>query len=1187
MREMVDGILNGNNVGETGSLDFSVSNVELSLMQGETVTGSFLIRGDSGALISGRVLSTDYRMELLTPDFSGGEAEIAYVFHGEGAEPGEVVKGAFRVISSLGEYSLPYVVTCRERVPLSSVGPVKNLIHFTNLARSDWQEALQLFYSGDFLNVLSERDAQFIPVYRGLSVYPGQEQNLEEFLIHAGKKQAVEFQAETPRISLEIPALEGEHPLLQQDLTIVRNGWGYVVLNVECDGGFLYTDKNLLTEDDFLGNYAQMSLYVDRGALRQGNNHGKVVFYNSFTSFEIDVTVKFGTAHLLNQMECNKKRLIVSLMQRYERFRTKKIGLQEWLGETGLLVEKLIAMDEMDPAASLFKAQLLITQDRRNEAQWLLSAATDLMERQGGREELWAYYLYLTTLISRDENQIRQVASEVESLYRRNPQSWRIAWLLLYLSEEFEKFPAERLRFLEEQFERGCNSFVIYIEALGTYQGNPSLLRKLGPFERQVLYYGIRRDYFSQELSERFLELLEKDREYSPILCRILEKLYERNQDERITQQMCALLVRGGVVGPKALPWYERGMEQQLRITNLYESFMSSLNLEERRGLPKAAVLYFSYQNKLDYEHSAFLYDHVLDNKVLYAEVYDKYLLKCKDFVTQQLGKGRINRHLARLYARMITPEMIKAQNADAFIRLLFASRIRVKDGRIKKVILYTKGSTLGQEYPLASGEACMPIYGNATILFEDAFGNRFGDEIPFETETYMQPDPFLAEILKYNVQAPEFDLYVIDRAGQAPLEGEVAERAVRLCSWSCLDPYWKKDLCLRLTKQFYESGEFERMDEVLAHLDGLQLSLAERMEAARYLTLRGNYDVPRAWTYKYGPYFLDANTLARLTESCIAEDCGEDPVIMASAIYLFHRGKGNTALLGWLGQWAEGTTKELRDIWLEMRANELDVTALEERILVQLMFTGSYVGEKQEIFNDYYHVVGACDVTRAYCIRSSYDYFVREKEADGIIFRVLLEDFKWGIPLQKVCKLAFLKYYALNPTETSREVDEALDVFLREMMAEKIYFGFYRRLRQQRYLLGELSDKVIVEYHTRPGGRARIHYVISREDGQEQEYLSENMRDVFGGICCKEFVLFYGETLQYYVTEEIGGKEAMTATGSLQCPEPESDAAGTKYDKINEMKLSRSLQKHETFDEELESYYFKEFCGESLFVMR
>lgn len=1189
--EIVEQILAGNFAGENGYLDFSCTKIELSVSQGENISGSFVIRGESGSIVNGRVISTDYRMECLTPDFNGRESEIAFVFHGDSVEEGESVKGAFRVISSQGEYALPFVITCEAHRLESSMGPVRNLFHFTNLAKSSWQEALDLFYSPDFARVLQGNDARYLAIWQGLSAWQGQEQNMEEFLIHIGKKQAVEFWPEQKQISLEVLPSEGEYQLLEQEITIVRNGWGYTVLNVECDGGFLYTEKTLLSENDFIGNYARLPIYIDKSLLRPGNNNGKIVIYNSFASMEVDVQVKLGTGHILNQVNLTKKKTMVSLMSLYENFRTKRLSLAGWLQETENLVEKLLMVEGDNPAFRLYKAQVLITQERQNEAGWFLDHARDLLENsEEENDELWAYYLYLTTLVTRDEEEVAKVAAEVETMYKRNPDSWRIAWLLLYLSEEYTKMPAVKLQFLERQFERGCTSFVLYIEALQLLNNNPTLLRKLGMFEQQVLYYGIRRDYFGTELAERFLGLLDKNRDYSPVLCRILEKMYTKRRDSRIVQEMCILLTRGSVTSPNASVWYERGVEEQLRITNLYEAYMMSLDPDNTRSIPKAAVLYFAYQNNLDYARTALLCDYVLDNKALFADHYDRYLAKSRDFVEEQIGKERISRHLAGLYARLITPEYITEQNAGKLTRLLFATRIRVEDKRMRKVIIYPEGSRLGLEYPLVDGETIAPIYGNGySLLFEDAFGNRFAQEIPHELEKFMIPGKYVPELMKYETDCPEFDLWLVrEKAEGDTLTPDLVKRAERLCGWEYLEPSLKKQLSLRLMKQYYEMDQAQELEAILEKTEDVELTISERTEVIRYLVLTGSYDRAMEWIRIYGPYFPDANTLSRLIGGVLAGGSEEkDPAVLAAALYLFHRGKHNSAMLEYLGRYVEGSGKELRDIWKELKGNGLNSQALEERILTQLMYTGAYVGEKTAVFESYYQNAGDCDVVRAFLIMSCFEYFVREKLTDGVIFRILMDYFKWGVPIQKVCKLAFLKYYAENSSEVGRDINEALDCFLREMMAEKIHFEFYRNLKGQRHLLGELNDKVIVEYRAKPGSHARIHYVILQEDGEPQEYLSENMRDIYGGVCNREFVLFFGETLQYFIQEEADGEEQLTESGTIQRSEADMEAAGSRYGMINDIVISRNLRDYDTLDSELENYYFREFCGESLFTLK
>ena len=131
-----------------------------------------------------------------------------------------------------------------------------------------------------------------------------------------------------------------------------------------------------------------------------------------------------------------------------------------------------------------------------------------------------------------------------------------------------------------------------------------------------------------------------------------------------------------------------------------------------------------------------------------------------------------------------------------------------------------------------------------------------------------------------------------------------------------------------------------------------------------------------------------------------------------------------------------------------------------------------------------------------------------------------------------------------------------------------------------------ELRDKTIVEYTAKPGAKARIHYVIQKEEGDSGEYLSEYMRDVYGGVCTKEFVLFFGETLQYYVTEEADGEEQLTESDSVQKSEMDYVRQESRFDKINDVIISRTMEDYDALDEALEDYYRAEYYNSRLFTL-
>ena len=86
MRRTVERILNGQFDYEKGSLDLSLSRIELTLAPDEIYTGSFFIKAVRGRLTEGRVYSSVIRMELIVDSFSGLESEIGYTFSAQGLE---------------------------------------------------------------------------------------------------------------------------------------------------------------------------------------------------------------------------------------------------------------------------------------------------------------------------------------------------------------------------------------------------------------------------------------------------------------------------------------------------------------------------------------------------------------------------------------------------------------------------------------------------------------------------------------------------------------------------------------------------------------------------------------------------------------------------------------------------------------------------------------------------------------------------------------------------------------------------------------------------------------------------------------------------------------------------------------------------------------------------------------------
>ena len=224
---------------KTDVLEFSDISLELSLKQGETAEGSFIVYAPGDVPVEGWIVSSQIRMECLAEEFIGIKETIPYRFSAKGTEPGDIVEGAFFIVTNYGEYELPYRVEIENDEIESSVGTIKNMFHFTNLAKENWEEAVKIFYSPRFKNIFSGGlDRQYYSAYKGLSAVYGNERNMEEFLLEINKKQRVEFVPEKTEILIEDPVDISRH-----EIVIARNGWGYTSLELKAEGDFLRIEK--------------------------------------------------------------------------------------------------------------------------------------------------------------------------------------------------------------------------------------------------------------------------------------------------------------------------------------------------------------------------------------------------------------------------------------------------------------------------------------------------------------------------------------------------------------------------------------------------------------------------------------------------------------------------------------------------------------------------------------------------------------------------------------------------------------------------------------------------------------------------------------------------------------------------------------------------------------------------------
>ncbi len=1185
MREVIDKLLAGKFLYTARSLDFSTARVELSMAPGEVIEGSFTIFGPENAPVFGVITATDLRMEVLTPEFSGSPYEVSYRFNTRGLSQGDVLKGDFRIISNQGEYVLPFVVTVRVDHIASSLGDIRNLFHFANLAKTNWDEAVDLFYSSAFITIFKGNDAQFESLYRGLSITPGSQQNVEEFLIAISKKQPVQFLFDQEQLQVEYRGTSSEHVI-----AITRNGWGYTELKMKTDGDFISLAKDRIAEEDFVGNSARIKVRVNSDRLHEGNNFGKITFYNNFISIDFPVTVKVELAdrHLTADYQ-EMKRLTVQLVRIYENFSCKKITPRAWLTETGKIIAKMNAIDDKNLEVRLYTAHYYITAGRVNEGQWILDQLRREVEDEKG-DTLYSYYLYLSTLCSKEDAFINDISERLEGIFRRNPDNWRIAWILQYVSEEFATSSPRKWMMLEEQFSYGCRSPILYLEAMNLLNDSPSMLTKLDKYELFVLEYGAKRQIMSLNLIDQMVYLSLRARNFDKRLFNILKAAYEIKENDEVLESIVSLLIKGGRTDSSSFEWYKKGVERELRITRLYEYYMMSIYTDENGLLPceinKMVLMYFSYQSDLEYDKNAILYRYIHEHRQDYPELYETYVPQIEKYLMAQLDKGRNSRDLGYLYKNLLTKQMVDAANASKVLSILYTSEIRTSDKRVTGVcVIYDKCE--GQmRYPVVDGSAYVPLYGSDYAVFlTDHEDNRYAASIPYTNTKLMLPGKLYGYAIPYIQKGKEnLDLFLCDLGRNAyTIDMDNVGRYRDLAESDMVRKRCRDEIRNNLIRFYYDNDFTRQLTEYLQNIDPEGLTTKERGEMIELISMAGLYEKALEWTIEYGTYGVEPKVAMRLCSRLLDRDLlkmGDRELEVAH--YAFRNGKYDEPVLSYLVAGFNGTVKEMRDIWKAAESFGLDTYALSERIIIQMLYSGAFIGEKTEVFRSYVRRGANTDVELAFLSQSAYDNFVHGSVTDRFIFDIIEKMALEKVSLQDVCQLAYLHYYAVEK-KSGEEINENVAVrFLRDLLSRDIYFPFFADFEGFLPDIVQFLDKTMLEYRTAPGTHCFVHYRFDNDAGGE--YKSVEMREMYEGIYVCHFIIFFGEKMQYYITEEGQEDGAVTESGTIQKSDIVKDHLTGRFSLINDVMIGETLQDYDTVDSLIEEYYRKRFICDKLF---
>ena len=717
----------------------------LTIGEGEVFRGSFTIKSLSDGTIRGLVYPSSFRMRCIDQGFEGNPVKVEFEYDGRGLRPGHVEQGKFTVVCSGGEYELAFTALIEKPYVMTAYGKVQSTDDFKRLAIKDYSEAQKLFRSREFYEVLKYENPRTFTLYDNMRKWALDEQAMEEFLVGIKQKECIFL-----TLSGEGMLFEDLKEATKGMLTITKNTWGFMPISIRTEGDFLKVGRGEITTDDFVGNVYTMEFVVDPDKLHAGRNLGKLKLVTPYEILNYEIEVLQNGKYTEDRREIEF--LVAQILKEYVACEAGRIDVNTWVESALEKSKDMIRCAPMSDELQLFQAHIYIKGGRIEEAKWILENYNYNRFAVGKDPMSNAYYLYLTALIRKTGSHVERVIDEIGKTYLRHQDSLPMLLMLLSIDPQY-KDPYRRIKVLEQQYYGyDVNSVLFYLESYICFQEKSNLLKKLGKFELQVLNFATKYRLLSRELAMYVVNLASQQKHYSEGLFRILERIYDVFKEPMVLNAICTLLIKGNRNQRRYFVWYQRAVDAELKIAQLYEYYMATIEEEKvRDALPRSIFLYFMHGNNLNYRKAALLYANLITYEQYASDLYISYREQMVEFAWDQLMKRHINESLKIIYKRFCTEEDMTGERLEAMRDICYAYKVTAKVHDLQYVLVIEKDGTVKQRVPYRAEGTIVYLYDKeARIVWESKEGRHFTDSIPFETQRMFYEPRFLEMCKKY-----------------------------------------------------------------------------------------------------------------------------------------------------------------------------------------------------------------------------------------------------------------------------------------------------------------------------------------------------------------------------------------------------------------------------------------------------
>ena len=882
------------------------------------------------------------------------------------------------------------------------------------------------------------------------------------------------------------------------------------------------------------------------------------------------------------------KGLLIDYLKEFEYFSFGKTDAKSYLDLNLHRAEKLMELCPENPLYHLMQAAVYIRVGKKEDGERILKKYEKNHVLQFRNAEFRAGFLYLAGELTDDKIQKKNIVIQLQKLYQKNQTLPSLYWYLARLDEGFEKNPEKKIAFLEKQWKLGSNQNLLYIEVIRTLREHPEAAQNMDEFLMQCYIWAQRRKVINKEMAAQIAKNAMKLKSCGRRYEYLLRECYRIFSTKELLGALCSLYIREGRTDKAAAKYYAKGVEFELKINNLHEYYMMATTEQKHKLLPEQVLLYFLYHDTLSANQKVYLYKNLVCYGDKESEIYGKYKEKIEHYTVESLLKRRISPEYAYLYDHVLYPQIFTKEMAEAMADLMFLRKVTCSDPRIREVEVSYEQVKEIKRVPFKKNEAYLPIYSpSAVVTLVDEVGNLYRNTVSYKIEKLLDERKYI-DICKQHVKNHTGLLLhlCVRKADHLTITEDNVEFYGQVLETAGFSETYRNTVLVKMLEYAVGKNTLAELPEHWFESDGKTMTREQRGKMIGYLAQRGKYRHAFYWLEAYGAVYVSANRILKILTALADTEEAEKELYYRLCYGCFQNGQMNYISLRYLAESFLGTCAQMTEVWRQAKSFGVETSALEERILMQMMFTGTEVAGHFDVYLSYNQREPKEYLKKAYLTYMSREAFVKNKELDNRFYFLLEEEILQDAGYAEVCILAYLEHLSKKQVLSIKQKNASAN-YLKGFFAKKCYFGFMQDFGRMITEALVLEDKVFVEYYAPATSEVVLHYIVEKKGEEKYRYTTCRMYSSYGGVYSKAFTLFEGEKITYFITEKKeDGTEISTPSVTKEKEVCILDS-GTRYGRINGMRQLAAKGQNLDFATEMQQYRFLEMSAEQLFPMK